>query len=62
MGIAPAELPPTRREELAGFIAHYERISRHMLAGGVRADATAFLAEDRTVARLTPRRPFTPGS
>jgi D-glycerate 3-kinase len=61
MGIAPSELPDQRRAALAAFVSHYERVSRHMLAGGVRADATALLAEDRTLERLTQRRPFTPG-
>ncbi|HAD85315.1 MAG TPA: kinase [Brevundimonas sp.] len=52
MGLPPAELPPARRVELAVFIQHFERITRHMLAGGVRADITITL--DRQ------RRPFSP--
>ncbi len=52
MGLPPAELPPARRAELAIFIQHFERITRHMLAGGVRADITITL--DRR------RRPFSP--
>ncbi len=48
MGLAPAELPPERRAKLARFIAHYERLTRHMIAGGVRADAVARLAPDRS--------------
>ncbi len=47
LGLGPADLPTTRRAELARFIQHFERITRHMLAGGVAADA---------VARLGPRR------
>jgi len=52
MGLPPADLPPARRVELAVFIQHFERITRHMLAGGVRADITITL--DRQ------RRPFFP--
>lgn len=48
-GLAPAELPPVRRAELAVFIQAFERITRHMLAGGVRADLTFDLNLDRTV-------------
>lgn len=52
MGLVPADLPVERRAELAVFIQHFERITRHMLAGGVRADITITL--DRQ------RRPFSP--
>lgn len=47
MGFAPADLPPERRAELAVFIQAFERITRHMLAGGVRADMTVPLDEGR---------------
>jgi D-glycerate 3-kinase len=52
MSVAPATLPPERRAQLARFIAYYERITRHMLAGGVKAAATARLGEDRSVASI----------
>nr|WP_313633578.1 kinase [Brevundimonas naejangsanensis] len=52
MGLPPAELPAERRAGLAVFIQHFERITRHMLAGGVRADVT--IALDRQ------RHPFSP--
>lgn len=52
MGLAPAPLPAERRAELAVFIQHFERLTRHMLAGGVRADVSITL--DRQ------RRPFSP--
>src|SRR5258706_4880519 len=52
LGVAPADLPAGRRAWIAGFIAHYERLTRHMLDGGVRADALAHLADDRSVASL----------
>ena len=52
MGLPPADLPPERRAELAVFIQAFERVTRSMLAGGVRADVTVQL--DRN------RRPFSP--
>ncbi|MBN9479884.1 MAG: hypothetical protein J0I52_06585 [Bordetella sp.] len=47
MGLSPADLPATRRAELAVFIQHFERVTRHMLAGGVRADVTIPLDRHR---------------
>lgn len=38
LGIAPADLSPAERDRLAGFIQYFERITRRMLDGGVRAD------------------------
>jgi len=49
MGLSPAELPDERRADLAVFIQAFERISRQMLAGGVRADATFALNRDRSI-------------
>lgn len=49
LGIAPADLPPERRAALARFVRHYERITGHMLAGGVMADAVVRLGADRMV-------------
>jgi D-glycerate 3-kinase len=40
-------LPPGRRSELARFIQHFERITRHMLAGGCWAHLTFHLDERR---------------
>lgn len=51
MGLPPADLPSARRAELALFIQHFERITRHMLAGGVRADLVFQLDAAR---RLSP--------
>lgn len=48
MGLAPRDLPPARRAALARFIQHFERITTHMLAGGVTADLTVPLGVDRT--------------
>ncbi len=49
LGMARANLPDGRRDALARFIQHYERISRHMLAGGLMADVVVKLSEDRTM-------------
>jgi D-glycerate 3-kinase len=49
MGLAPADLPARRRAELGVFIQAFERITRRMLAGGVRADLTFDLNRDRTL-------------
>ncbi|MBO9712861.1 kinase [Sphingomonas sp.] len=42
-------LGEAERAEIAGFVACFERITRHMLAGGVRADVVADLGADRSV-------------
>ena len=47
LGMHPDDLPPERRAELAVFIQVFERITRHMLAGGVRADVAIALDKDR---------------
>lgn len=47
LGVAPADLPPEERARIAGFIQYFERITRRMLAGGVRADVVVQLDEDR---------------
>lgn len=49
MGVSPDQLPAERRATLARFIQHFERITRHMLAGGVRASATVRLDAERRV-------------
>lgn len=49
LGVAPADLPAGRREALARFIQHFERITRHMLAGGVASTVTVRLDERRNV-------------
>lgn len=46
-GLLDGPLPPGRREELARFIQHFERITRHMLAGGCRSHLTFRLDEHR---------------
>ena len=47
LGVAPADLPPDERDRLAGFIQYFERVTRRMLAGGVRADVTVKLDRNR---------------
>lgn len=49
MSLSPAALPAERRAELAVFIQAFERITRSMLAGGVRADVTFDLTRERTI-------------
>mgnify|MGYP001167406458 CR=1 FL=1 len=49
LGLPPDALPAGRRDELALFIQHFERITRHMLAGGVTATATVRLDAARRV-------------
>ena len=47
LGLAPADLPAAERERLAGFIQYFERITRRMIDGGVRADVTVKLDRNR---------------
>jgi len=47
LGVAPDRLPPGERERLAGFIQFFERVTRRMLAGGIRADVTVELDRNR---------------
>ena len=47
LGVAPDALPGAERERLAGFIQYFERITRRMLSGGVRADVVVVLDRDR---------------
>lgn len=45
--VAPADLPDEERRRLEDFIQYFERITRRMLAGGVRADIVVPLDRDR---------------
>lgn len=47
LGVPADALPYGRRDDIAAFIQHFERITRHMLAGGVAATATARLDAGR---------------
>ena len=51
-GLTGAPVSVARRGELARFVQSFERISRHMLAGGVAADVVADLDEGRALRRL----------
>ena len=51
-GLTGAPVPAPRRAELARFIQSFERITRHMLAGGVRTDIVAELDADRSVRHI----------
>lgn len=48
LGVAPADLPAPERDRLAGFIQYFERITRRMLDGGVRADVVIQLDDARS--------------
>ena len=54
-GLTGASVPAGRRAELAVFIQHFERLSRHMLSGGVRADVVVELDETRAVRHIRTR-------
>jgi D-glycerate 3-kinase len=43
---------PERRAALAVFVQHYERLSRHMIAGGVTADLIVDLDPARGIVRM----------
>jgi len=47
LGVPPADLPAAERERLAGFIQYFERITRRMLDGGVKADVVVQLDRNR---------------
>jgi D-glycerate 3-kinase len=51
-GLTGAPVSTARRAELARFIQAFERISRHMLAGGVRADIVVELDADRGIRHI----------
>lgn len=52
LGLSPPAVPAARRAELARFIQAFERITRHMLAGGLAADVVAELDESRAVRHI----------
>lgn len=47
LGVVPADLPAEERARLADFIQYFERVTRRMLAGGVRADVVVPLDRNR---------------
>lgn len=54
LGVDPADLPDHERERLTTFIQYFERITRHMLAGGIKADVTAQLDGNRLPVSIAP--------
>jgi D-glycerate 3-kinase len=52
LGVRPDKLPQAERERLARFIQYFERITRRMLAGGVRADVVVELDRERRPASI----------
>lgn len=52
--LGAAAVSPERRAALEDFIGHYERITRHMLAGGVRPDLIVELDARRRIVALRP--------
>jgi D-glycerate 3-kinase len=52
-GLLGRPLLPVDAERIARFIQHYERITRHMMEGGVRADVTVQLDAQRRVVGVT---------
>ncbi len=48
-------LPPERRAAIADFVRFYERLTRHMMDGGIAADFTATLDPDRHPVAITGR-------
>lgn len=51
-GLTGAPMSVSRREKLSRFVQHFERISRHMLAGGVAADVVVELDRNRFPAAI----------
>lgn len=51
-GLLMRGLTPDERQGVARFIQHFERITRHMMAGGRRADIEVQLDEDRNVTEV----------
>lgn len=47
--LAIEAVPPELKTNIARFVQYYERITRHMLAGGRRADWVVRLSDDRAI-------------
>lgn len=48
-GLALDKVPPEVKTNIGRFVQYYERITRHMLAGGRRAEWVVRLGEDRSI-------------
>ena len=53
-GLMGRALTPRERDGVAGFIRHFERLTRHMIHGGVLADVTVQLDRNRLPVTITP--------
>ena len=51
-GLLGRDLAPADRDRIVRFIQHFERITRHMMAGGRRADIEVQLDERRNVTEI----------
>lgn len=52
LGIPVRALPSRERARLAEFVMYFERLTRHMINGGVRADVTVHLDRNRRVTEV----------
>jgi D-glycerate 3-kinase len=52
LGLTKGTLPVSRREQLSDFVASFERLTRHMLGGGVTCDSVVMLDKNRRVKDL----------
>jgi D-glycerate 3-kinase len=59
LGLERGALAAAKRAQLARFVAHFERLTRHMLAGGANATATATLDQNRGLIDLLTVSPNT---
>ena len=53
-GLLGRALTPAERDGVAGFILHFERLTRRMIDGGVLADVTVQLDRNRRPVTITP--------
>ena len=54
LGVTPEAVSPARRSALARFVAHYERLTRWMMAGGVKANFVAQQGLEREILSVAP--------
>lgn len=54
LGVSPNELPSAERARLADFIQYFERVTRRMLDGGIRADVVVPLDRNRRPGSIEP--------
>lgn len=54
LGLAPGDLPQAEKARLAGFVQYFERLTRRMLSGAVRADTVVSLDNQRRILGIEP--------